>query len=1049
MNMYIMMSSDEAILHSYGGYHDNSLLTYLHLNDDDDINELGAIKHSPYYDTNQFQDLLKNNVNSFTILSSNIESINSKITDMQVFIEELRLNSLELSAICLQECWISDSEDISNLEIKGYQCIRQGKHCSNKGGLIIYLHERFNYDIMLSYDTSDVWEGQFVKITGGGLTNELMIGNIYRPPRDLNKNYKQFIEELTPMLSLCEKDNSEMIITGDFNINLLKINEREIFGEFFDTLISSSFYPRITLPTRFSNRNGTLIDNFFCRLTNSVLGSKAGILINQFSDHHPYFMSINKIKHIDPSPKTISITKYTPLAISNLCNEIAQSNIVQRINTNPFANPNITYEIIDNIVSTAKEKHIPCRTVKIRKYKHKREKWITYGILRSIKYKDKLYKTLRTTPTDSITYTTLKHNFTIYRAILKRSIRNAKKLYYESCFNRYKSDIKNTWSTINTILNKNKKVKSFPRFFKDNGIEVEDKLLIANRFNNFFTNIGPNLAQQIDTPANYHFKDYLKDKFQHNFKFEMVDESTVNRIIEQMTPKTSCGHDNISMKLLKTLKNVLLEPITITINQILNTGLFPDKLKIARVKPLYKKDDDHLFNNYRPISLLPAISKIFEKVIFIQLYAYFANNKLFFSSQYGFRSEHSTEFAALELVDRIIQQLDQKEIPFSIFLDLSKAFDTLDHNILLEKLTYYGVSGMSNSLIKNYLTNRKQFVEFDGVKSDMLNISTGVPQGSVLGPLLFIIYLNDISKASEIFKLICYADDTSIFSTLGSFKSNTTVTKSDTMINEELEKINCWLKVNKLSLNIDKTKFVVFYPHQKRVIKPDLFIDGIKIDCISSFNFLGITINDKMSWKNHIDIICGKISRAIGTLNRLKHFLPLHAKLCIYNSLILPHINYGILLWGHTCDRILKLQKKAMRIIKLCKYNAHTDPLFKSLNLLKVQDIFKVFQMKFYHKYTNGKLPNYFDDMPLSLNNERYEYNTRIRYQIHTCQVNHEFAKKSLRYCLPNTINSLPSLVKEKIFTHSIKGFSLYFKNALIKNYTDICTIPDCYVCMS
>ena len=1047
--MYNTMSSDEVILHSYGGYQNNSLRAYLHLDDNDDINELSAIKHSSYYDIDQFKSLLQDNVNSFSILSSNIESINSKITDIQLFVEELRQNNLELSAICLQECWISDSEDISHIEINGYQCIRQGKSCSNKGGLIIYLLEKFNYDIMQSYNTSDVWEGQFVRITGGGLTNELLIGNIYRPPRDLNINYKQFIEELTPLLSLYNKNNSEMILTGDFNINLLKVNEREVFGEFFETLISSSFYPRITLPTRFSNRNGTLIDNFFCRLTNSMLGSKSGILINQFSDHHPYFISINKIKHKDPPPKTISVTKYTPYAINNFCTEIAQSNIIQKINTNPFANPNNSYEIIENIVSTAKEKHMPCRTVKINKYKHKREKWITYGILRSIRYKDKLYKTLKTTPTDSNTYTVLKHNFNIYNAILKKSIRNAKKLYYESCFNRYKSDIKNTWSTINNILNRNKRVKSFPQFFKDDGIEIENKLLIANKFNNFFTNIGPKLAEQIDTPTNYHFKDYLSERLQYKFKFEMVDEPTVNKIIEQMTPKTSCGHDNISMKMLKTLKNILLEPLTININQMLNTGIFPDRLKIARVKPLYKKDDSHMFTNYRPISLLPAISKIFEKIIFIQLYAYFVKNNLFFSSQYGFRSEHSTEFAALELVDRIIQQLDQKEIPFSIFLDLSKAFDTLDHNILLEKLTYYGVTGMANNLIKSYLTDRKQFVEFDGVKSDMLNISTGVPQGSVLGPLLFIIYLNDISHVSKIFKLICYADDTSIFSTFSSFKSNTTDTNSDRMINKELEKINYWLKVNKLSLNVNKTKFMVFHPHQKRVKKPDLFIDGIKIECISSFNFLGITINDKMSWKDHIDTICGKISRAIGILNRLKHFLPLHAKLCIYNSLILPHINYGILLWGHTCDRILKLQKKAMRIITLSKYNAHTDPLFKLLNLLKVQDIFKVFQMKFYHNYVNNKLPNYFDDLPLAMNNERYHYNTRIRYNMYTGLVNHEFAKKSLRYCLPNTINSTPMIIKEKIFTHSLKGFSLYFKNSLILSYSDICTVPNCYVCMS
>ena len=650
-----MMSLDESILGSFGGCDINSLKTYLHMNTDDN-NELDAIKHSSYYDVNQFQTLLQTDASSFSILSTNIESVNSKITDIQIFVELLRQNNLELSAICLQECWISDTDDISHLKINGYNCIHQGKSCSNKGGLIIYLHEKFNYDIMLRYDTSDVWEGKFIKVTGGGLVNELSIGNIYRPPRDLNRNYKQFIEELMPILSLYEKDNSEMVLAGDFNINLLKINDREVFGEFFETLISSSFYPKITFPTRFSNRNGTLIDNFFCKLTNAMLNAKAGILIKQFSDHHPYFISINKLKHRNCQPKTISITKYTTESITNFCDEISHSNIMHRINTNPFANPNYSYEVMENIICTAKDKHLPCRIVKIKKYKHKKEKWITYGILRSIRYKDKLYKNLKTTSTDSSTYTALKHNFNIYNTILKRSIRNAKKLYYESCFNRYKNDIKNTWCTINKILNRNKQVKSFPQFFREDGIIIDSKLEIANRFNKFFINIGPKLAQNIDVPLNKHFSDYLKTQCNHRFRFEMVDERNVSRIIEQMTPKTSCGHDNISMKLFKSLKNILLEPLTITINQMLNTGIFPDKLKIAKVKPLYKKDDEQLFNNYRPISLLPAISKIFEKIMFNQLFAFFTKNGLFFSSQYGFRSEHSTEFAAIELVDRIIQK---------------------------------------------------------------------------------------------------------------------------------------------------------------------------------------------------------------------------------------------------------------------------------------------------------------------------------------------------------------------------------------------------------
>ncbi len=221
----------------------------------------------------------------------------------------------------------------------------------------------------------------------------------------------------------------------------------------------------------------------------------------------------------------------------------------------------------------------------------------------------------------------------------------------------------------------------------DNENTITDKIVIANKFNDFFTNIGPKLAQQITMPRNKSFNNYLTKKHNHNFKFKNVSEEVILKIIDKLAPKSSCGFDGLSTKLVKTVKNAVVTPITCIVNQMLNTGIFPEKLKIAKVTPVHKKDDDTLFTNYRPISLLPALSKIFEKVIFQQIYEYFNTKKLFYNSQYGFRTEHSTEYAALELVDRVITEMDKKDIPINIFLDLSKAFDTLDHNILLSNYT--------------------------------------------------------------------------------------------------------------------------------------------------------------------------------------------------------------------------------------------------------------------------------------------------------------------------------------------------------------------------
>ena len=357
------------------------------------------------------------------------------------------------------------------------------------------------------------------------------------------------------------------------------------------------------------------------------------------------------------------------------------------------------------------------------------------------------------------------------------------------------------------------------------------------------------------------------------------------------------------------MKNLISLPLSIIINQTLNTGIFPDTLKVAKVRPLYKKGDDRSFSNYRPISLLPSFSKIFEKVIYQQTYSYFQTHNLLYSSQYGFRSGHSTELAGLEIVDRIIQELDKNEIPINIYLDLSKAFDTLDHDILLQKLKFYGITGINLDVFKNYLSGRRQYVDFENVNSDIMHIKTGVPQGSVLGPLLFIVYINDIANASNIFKCISYADDTTLTSILSLFGLNNTPHMYDN-INTELDKISEWLKINKLSLNVDKTKFMLFHMPQKNIETPIIIIDNTVIECVDSFNFLGIYLDKYMNWKRHTDYIASKISKSIGILNRLKHILPTEIKLMIYNSLILSHINYGILIWGYHSDRLYKLQKK-------------------------------------------------------------------------------------------------------------------------------------------
>ena len=334
------------------------------------------------------------------------------------------------------------------------------------------------------------------------------------------------------------------------------------------------------------------------------------------------------------------------------------------------------------------------------------------------------------------------------------------------------------------------------------------------------------------------------------------------------------------------------------VNQAFNTGVFPSKLKLAKVIPLFKKEDKTSIENYRPISLLPCMSKVLEKIINIQLYDYFQSNHLLYKSQYGFRKDHSTEFASLELVDTIQQQLDLKLDPFAVFLDMSKAFDTLDHEILLQKLSFYGVQNTSLNLFKSYLSERSQFVSIGGMSSPIRTINMGVPQGSILGPLLFIIYINDLHMASDKFNYInVYADDITLIGNISNFKSihmQSSRLFTDN-INIKLDKICDWLAVNKLSLNASKN--IIFHHRQNKLKStsiPILEMNHTLIKHVNEFSFLGLIVNKHMDWNSHITNISNKITKTMGIMNRIKKSIPQQILNLMYNSLILPLLHNSL-----------------------------------------------------------------------------------------------------------------------------------------------------------
>ena len=389
------------------------------------------------------------------------------------------------------------------------------------------------------------------------------------------------------------------------------------------------------------------------------------------------------------------------------------------------------------------------------------------------------------------------------------------------------------------------------------------------------------------------------------------------------------------------------------------------------------------------------------------------------ASQYGYRNNYSTEHAGIELTDRILNSMDNGDIPFAVFMDLSKAFDTIDHKILLHKLKFYGFSDSALKLITSYLSNRSQFVVFDSFSSKLNSITTGVPQGSILGPILFLIYINDLSRATSILDTISFADDTTLLGHLNKIRELISDGKTcSDIINDELSKVYDWLIVNKLSLNVSKTEYMIFHQPGKRFEKLFLSINSISIELTDIFRFLGLTLDTRLSWKHHLNRVCSKISSAVGVLNRLKKLLPKNVLFMIYNSLVLPYMNYCLVCWGSiNTNRILLLQKKAVRAITNSHYIAHCDPIFKNLNILKIDDLFVVQLLKIYYKRChNFVLPNYLLNLPITLNVSIHNHNTRGCLNIHKARANKFFTDGTI----PHLITTLVNYSYENMPTHFI-----------------------------
>ena len=498
---------------------------------------------------------------------------------------------------------------------------------------------------------------------------------------------------------------------------------------------------------------------------------------------------------------------------------------------------------------------------------------------------------------------------------------------------------------------------------------------MATHFNEFFTSIANKTVQNIN-PSNRSPTELI---VQNLNLFSLSENNlTKNEILNAtklLQNKKTADHTGISTHFIKQTIPAFIDPLVHILNLSFLTGVVPMQFKIAKVIPIFKSGDRNQMDNYMPISLLSCFSKIMEKIIAARLMDFLDANNILSKWQFGFRPGHSTTHPMVHFLNKISTALNKKQHTISIFCDLKKAFDTCNHKILLSKLEKYGIKNIELNWFKSYLENCKQFVSIKEKCSPLLDITLGVPQGSILGPLLFLLYINDLPLASKLLTLL-FADDTTLL-----FSHDDINILMDT-VNKEFKKICEFFRTNRLVLHPDKTKFIIFsrstFNQDIRIVcnnnnddqnlsKNISIISRVQAtDGVPAIKFLGVLFDPDLNFKFHISSIRKKLSKALYSLRTVKNVLNRRSLLLIYNSIFHCHLLYAIHIWSCSnagpLNDLFKLQKTAARIISGSKYNSHTEPLFKELEILPLPDLITFAKVQFMQRFTHNLLPCSFND---------------------------------------------------------------------------------------
>lgn len=879
-----------------------------------------CINHSQYPHTYSAQS--KNT--ELYILHQNMRSLDRNIYDLKGFLEQQKSKrSLLPSMIAISETWLDNDTEatLKKYEIPGFTLETETRTNRRAGGVGIYISNNlsnyFRREDLKIRQAESLW----IELPLSA-TDTVVIGCIYSSPT--NRDLNDFIESMDKALEKLNNERKKVIIVGDMNIDLFQIRTTHPYHQM---ILANGYQNVIMFPTRCTNNTKTLIDHILTNINETAEPISAGCIFNDISDHYSTYIRIPQIPEVRNTTnkmKRFCFKNYTAERVVAAINNTDWSLVTQE------EDPDTAYLALAERIKQIQEEHIPI--VEFTPETIYKQPYMTNGLRKAQKHRYKLYRKYRKDPTNQMK----EREYKRYRNMLCRVQKQAEQEYYQNLLNEATNDQGKTWHLINDIIGKRSKV-TLPKTLIHGDTVLNHPQEICNTMNTFFTSIGPELASLI-TDTNQDPCEYIPHRYEpRSCFFNPVTEEQVFGKLTKINPRKAIGPDGIHPRLVKDIAMEIKAPLCHIINRSLSTGIVPQMLKIAKVTPIFKAGDRRKATNYRPISMLPIFAKVLESFIYDMVSTYMDKENILNKCQYGFQKGKNTKQALITFINNLQRKLDHGEHTVALYLDLKKAFDTVNYKILLAKLNAYGIRGLPLQWFRNYLTNRLQYIQSGETTSSSEEITCGVPQGSNLGPLLFLIYINDLPNCISKCKTILFADDTTIY--LSDMK---TTTLRNTM-NEDLERVSDWLRTNKLTLNINKTYACHF--GQRNDHMNNLQINGEEIEFADSVKYLGVNVDKQLNWKAHIAHLTNKINKITGVVWKIRNHLNRPALRTIYMALVHSTLLYGIEIWGQanttTMKPLLTAQKKLIRMISFSPYLSHTEPLFRQLRIRPLTDEIK------------------------------------------------------------------------------------------------------------